>query len=147
MSDSAPAPPPRRALTPAERLVCTAAAVALGSLLLPWYGIRLSDGLSVSGFDAFGFGAAAMLIAAGAAAFVVMREATGYPPTRPFRSAELVILAGAWAALVAVYLMADRPDQLAGSTRISLRLGPFVALGACVAIVVAGLRMRADDDR
>lgn len=124
-----------------------AAAVALGSMLLPWYGIPQTGGLSVSGFNAFGFAAAALLIAVGAAVFVVMREAAGRGPVRPLRSADLVTLAGGWAALIAIYLMFDRPDELAGSTRISLRIGPFVALGACAAIVVAGIRMRADHDR
>jgi hypothetical protein len=148
MSDPAPGEThPRRPLTPAERLACMAAAVALGSMLLPWYGIPLTGGLSVSGFNAFGFAAAAMLVAVGAAVVVVIREAAGKPPVRPLRSADLVILAGGWAALVAIYLMFDRPDELAGSTRISLRIGPFVALGACVAMVVAGLRMRASDVR
>ena len=137
---------PRRSLTPAERLACIGAAVALGSMLLPWYGIPLTGGLSVSGFNAFGFAAAALLVAVGGAVVVVMREAAGRPPVRPLRSADLVMLAGVWAALVAVYLMFDRPDELAGSTRISLRIGPFVALGGCIAIVVAGMRMRANSD-
>ena len=138
---------PRRPLTPAERLVCMAAAAVLGSLLLPWYGIALSGGLSISGFDAFGFAAAAMLIAVGGAGFAVMRDAAGHPLARPLRSADLVTLAGAWAAAVAVYLMVDRPDELAGSTRILLRIGPFVALAASLTIAGAGLRMRATDDR
>ena len=137
---------PRRSLTPAERLACIGAAVALGSMLLPWYGIPLTGGLSVSGFNAFGFAAAALLVAVGAVVVIVMREAAGKPPGRPLRSADLVMLAGIWAALVAVYLMFDRPDELAGSTQISLRIGPFVALGGCIAIVVAGMRMRANND-
>ena len=40
--------------------------------------------------------------------------------------------------------MFDRPEELGGSTRISLEIGVFVALGACIAIVVAGMRMRAE---
>ncbi len=84
---------PRRSLTPAERLACIGAAVALGSMLLPWYGIPLTGGLSVSGFNAFGFAAAALLVAVGGAVVVVMREAAGRPPVRPLRSADLVMLA------------------------------------------------------
>ena len=76
-----------------------AAAVVLASMLLPWYGIPLSGGLSVSGFDSFGFAAAALLLAAGAAVVVVLREAAGQTPAQPLRSAELVIVAGDWAAL------------------------------------------------
>lgn len=129
-------------LSRAERLVCFGALATAASMLVPWYGIRFSHGLSVTGLDSFGFAAAALLITVGAAVVVVVREAAGRPPARPLRSAELVVVAGAWAALVTGYLMADRPDELAGSTQISLRVGIFVALGGCVAIVVGGMRMR-----
>jgi hypothetical protein len=136
-------PPARRPLTAGERLVCMGAAGILGSMLLPWYGIRLC-GLSASGFDSFGFGAVALLVTAGAAVALVIREAAGRPPTRPLRSAELVIVAGVWAALLAVYLVFDRPDKLGGSTDISPQLGIFVALGGAAVIVVGGLRMRSE---
>jgi hypothetical protein len=134
---------PRRPLTAGERLVCMGAAGILVSMLLPWYGIRFS-GLSSSGFDSFGFGAVALLITAGAAVVLVIREAAGRPPSRPLRSAELVVVAGVWAALLAVYLVFDRPDKLAGSTDISPQLGIFVALAGAVIIVVGGLRMRSE---
>jgi hypothetical protein len=133
----------RRRLTPAERLACIGAAVILASMLLPWYGIPFS-GLSVTGFDAFGFAAAALLVVAGAAVVAVMREAAGRPPARPLRTAELVALAGLWAALIDVYLILDPPDELGGTTDVSARLGAFVALGGCVAMAVAGMRMRAE---
>jgi protein-S-isoprenylcysteine O-methyltransferase Ste14 len=135
--------PHRRPLTAGERLVCIGAAVILASMLLPWYGIRFS-GLSSSGFDSFGFGAVALLVTAGAAVVIVIREAAGRPPSRPLRSAELVIVAGIWAAAIGVYLVFDRPDELAGSTEISPQLGIFVAIGGAAAIVVAGMRMRSE---
>jgi hypothetical protein len=133
----------RRALTPGERLVCVGAAITLASMLLPWYGIRFS-GLSATGFDSFGFGAAALLITAGAAVFVVFREASGKPPTRPLRSAELVMAAGVWAALLAVFLIFDRPDQLGGSTEITPQIGVFAALVGGLVIAGAGMRMRVE---
>ena len=133
----------RRSLTHGERLVCIGAAIVLGSLFLPWYGITFTR-LSSSGLDSFGFGAAALLVTAGAAVAAVMREAAGQPPTKPFRTAELVIVAGAWATALAVYLFFDRPDRLGASTNISPRLGTYVAIAGAVVIIVAGMRMRTE---
>src|SRR5690349_7408962 len=97
----------RRPLTHGERLVCIGAAITFGSLFLPWYGITFTR-LSSSGIESFGFGAAALLVTAGAAVAAVVREAAGKPPSRPLRTAELVIVAGAWATALAIYLYFDR---------------------------------------
>jgi hypothetical protein len=131
----------RRPLTPGERLVCIGAAVTLASFLLPWYGIRFS-GLSATGFDSFGFGAVALIVTAGAAVVGVFREAAGQPPSRPRQTAELVIVAGVWAALIGVFLVFDRPDELAGSTDITPEIGVFVAVVGGLVIAGAGMRMR-----
>ena len=50
------------------------------------------------------------------------RRPGGLPP-RPLRAAELVLVAGVWAALLTAYLMIDRPDELAGTTSVGLRSG------------------------
>ena len=134
----------RRPLTPGERIVAAGAIAIAASLLLPWYGIAFSRGLSVTGLDSLNFAHVALLLTAGAAAFLIAREATGHALPRPLRAADLVTVAGAWAAVLTVYLLADRPDQLGGSTEVKLRYGVYVALGGCVAIVVGGLRMRRD---
>ena len=55
------------ALSPAERLVAAGAIAVAASMLLPWYGIPFSRGLSVTGLDSFGFAHAALLITVGAA--------------------------------------------------------------------------------
>lgn len=133
----------RRPLTQGERLVCVGAAIIFGSLFLPWYGISFTR-LSSSGFDSFGFGAAALLVTAGAAVAAVVRDAGGRPPARPLRTAELVMVAGAWATLLGVYLFFDRPDRLGASTNISPRLGTYVAIAGAVLILVSGFRMRAE---
>lgn len=136
----------RRALSPAERIVAAGAIAVTASLLLPWYGIRLGGGLSVTGLDSFGFGHAALVITTAAAVVVVWRERSGRTPPRPLRSAELVVVAGVWAGLLTAFLMIDRPDELAGTTRVGLQIGSFVALGGCVAIALGGMRMRVERD-
>ena len=136
--------PSRRPLSPAERIVAAGAIAVAGSLLLPWYGIPFSRGLSITGLDSFGFGHAALLITVGAAVLLIAREAAGRRLARPLRSAELVIVAGGWAAALTAYLMLDRPDELGGVTAVNLRFGIYVALAGCLAIAVGGLRMRAE---
>jgi hypothetical protein len=134
----------RRALSPAERIV-GAGVIAVGvSMLFPWYGLVFRGGLSVTGLDSFGFAHAALLITAGAAAFLVARNAAGHSLPRPLRTAELVIAAGVWAAALTAYLIADRPDQLAGATEVQIRYGVFVALAGSLAIAVGGMRMRSE---
>jgi hypothetical protein len=134
----------RRPLSPAERIVGAGAIAACASLLFPWYGIAFGRGLSVTGLDRFGFAHAALLITVGAAVFLVIREASGRPMPRPLRAAELVAVAGTWGALLCFFLMADQPDELGGRPDVQLRYGIFVALAGCLAIVVGGLRMRAE---
>lgn len=134
----------RRPLSPAERIV-GAGAIAVGaSLLFPWYGIAFSSGLSVTGLDRFGFAHAALLITVGAAVLLVVRQASGRMLPRPLRTAELVAVAGTWATLLCLFLIADRPDELGGRAEVQVRYGIYVALGGCLAIVVGGLRMRAE---
>jgi hypothetical protein len=132
----------RRALSPAERIVAAGAIAVCASLLLPWYGIAFSRGLSVTGLDRFGFAHAALLLAVGAAVFLVVREASGRTLSRPLRAAELVAIAGTWGVLVCFFLIADRPDELAGGTQVQLRYGIYVAIAGCMTIVIGGLRMR-----
>jgi hypothetical protein len=134
----------RRPLSPAERIVCAGAITVAVSMLFPWYGISFSRGLSVTALDSFGFAHAALLLTVGAAVLVVAREAIGHPLARPLRPAALVVIAGAWAVLLCCYLIADRPDELGGTTQVGIRFGAFVALAGCVAIVVGGMRMRAE---
>ena len=66
-----------------------------------------------------------------------MREAAGRRLARPLRAAELVDGRRLWAALLTVYLMLDRPDELGDVTAVDLPFGIFVALGGCLAIASA----------
>jgi hypothetical protein len=118
------------------------ALVVVASLLLPWYGIRFSGGLSVTGLSTFGFAHAALLLTVGGAVVLVAHRLAGRTLPRPLDRGTLIAIAGAWAALLVGYLMADRPDELAGSTSIGLRLGTFVAMGGALIVFSAGVRLR-----
>ena len=134
-------------MTPGERLIVAGAIVVAAGLLLPWYGIPFSRGLSVTAIDRFGFAHVALLLTVAAAVFVAAGVAAGRPAPVPFQPWALVAAAGVWAALLVGFLMVARPEELAGSTDVGLRLGPFVSLGGCLAIVAGGLRMREEAAR
>ncbi|MFL5871553.1 MAG: hypothetical protein ACJ75R_10750 [Solirubrobacterales bacterium] len=141
---------PLGGLTPAERIAAIGALVVIASPLLPWYGVPVGGGLSKTALDNFGLAALAMLITAGAALTVIARRMRGHTLPRPLGVGGLLIACGVWIGLLVCYLIAARPDQLAGSDDVNLRIGPFVCLGGAIAIVVGGMRVRGlgteDDD-
>ena len=104
-------------MTPGERLIVAGAIVVAGGLLLPWYGIPFSRGLSVTAIDRFGFAHVALLLTVAAAVLVAARVAAGRPAPSPFRPWALVAAAGVWAALLVCFLMVARPEELGGLDR------------------------------
>ena len=133
-----------RRMGPNERLAGTGALVVIGSLLLPWYGAPISSDLVKTGFGAFNFATAAMLLTVGAALYLVVEVGDGYRPPRPLTVGTLLIAAGAWTILVILYQLVDRPQfSFAGvDDAYEVRYGTFVALGGAAAIVLAGTRRR-----
>src|SRR4051794_28810222 len=143
VADSPSTEPRRRPLTPAERIAGAGVLAVAVSMLFPWYGLALRPQLAVTGLDSFGFGHAALLVTVAAVAFLIAREASGRPLPRPLQVAKLVIVAGAWAAVLTAYLIADRPE-IAGAAAVQIRYGVYVALGGSVAVAVGGVRMRGE---
>ena len=120
--------------------------VVVASLLLPWYGVAIAeDRVSQTALSGFGFGHAALVVTVGAAVGLIVALTGGYVLPRPFSEGVLLIVAGIWAAALAVYLMFDRPEELAGDANVGVRMGPFVALAGALAVVVAGARLRAQE--
>jgi hypothetical protein len=133
-----------RGLSGNERIAVIGAAVMIGSLLLPWYESPISNELVLTGIGAFGWAEGALLLIAGATTYLALECGGGYVPPRPLREWGLFVAAGAWAALIVVYRMADRPRYtLEGHDQAyDLHYAIFVALAGAAIIVVAGLRMR-----
>jgi hypothetical protein len=125
-------------LVPAERLAAVGAVVVLGSLVLPWYGLELIDHLSQTGIDSFGWGHAALVLTAGSALVLLWISGRGYRLPRPLAEGPLLMLAGGWCALLAVYLILDRPDNF-DPLRVTLRFGIFVPFIGAAAMVLGGL--------
>jgi hypothetical protein len=133
-----------RGLTGNERIAVIGAGVIVGSLLLPWYESPISNDLVLTGFGAFGWAEAALVLIAAATTFLALQAGGGYVPPRPLREWGLLVAAGSWAALIELYRMVDRPRfTLAGHDEpYDLHYAIFVALGGAVIIIIAGLRMR-----
>jgi hypothetical protein len=55
----------------------------------------------------------------------------------------VVLAAGLWAVLLIVWRLFDKPDVAVAGGTVGLKWGIFVALGAAIALAVAGNRVRA----
>ncbi|MEK6277108.1 MAG: hypothetical protein AABM29_03735 [Actinomycetota bacterium] len=132
-----------RALSASERLAAIAALACAGSLVLPWYSAPVEH-LVKTGFGAFGFAKAALLLTDGAALVMLLEVGRGRRPPMPLHEGTLLTAAGVWTGLIVVYLMLDRPEfDLRGfREEYELGYGVFVALGGAALLALAGIRVR-----
>jgi hypothetical protein len=125
------------------------AAVALAvSLILPWYeksffshGQVVQD--NVSAFGVFTFIEAAVLLVALAVLFLVWARSQRKGFHLPGGDGVAITLAGAWAALLLVWRLFDKPDIQGPGATIGIQWGIFGALLAAGALIAAGARVRA----
>lgn len=136
-----------RGLRGDERLAVTGVAAILISLPLPWYSVRVAD-LVQTGLGDFNFAQGGLLLMCAATVFLALQVGGGYVPPRPLREWGLFVAAGAWMALIVIYLMVDRPalevtTPLADlESTYGLGYGIFVALAGALLVIAAGIRMR-----
>jgi len=132
-----------------ERLAVIGVAAIAASLFLPWYGVPVANNLVQTGFGAFTWAEAAILLTGAATVFLALRVGGGYVPPRPLTEWALFVAAGTWIALILAYRMIERPElnfdlDIATVERTyQVRYGIFVALAGAGIIVVAGIRHRA----
>jgi len=135
-----------RSLAAHDRLAVIGALLIAASMLLPWYGVTLSGGLVKTGLNTFGFVQAALLLTVASALVLIARTASGQRVPRPLHEGTLLVISGAWSALLIGYRMVDRPEfEIAGVGRVALRYGIFIALGGAALLVVGGLRRRREE--
>jgi hypothetical protein len=133
-------------LSGGERMAALGAVAMPVSLLFPWYGFRLGSPISATAIDSFSFAHAALLLTAAAVIYLLMRP-DPRPLPRPLSVGGLLIAAGLWSFVILAYLFADPPDELVDIATIGgvrIRYGAFVAAGAAAAMIIGGLRARAD---
>lgn len=132
-----------------ERLAVIGVAVIAGSLFLPWYGVPVANNLVQTGFGAFTWAEAAIMLTGAATVSLALRVGGGYVPPRPLREWALFVAAGIWIALILGYRMIKRPelsfdiDVISVERTYQVRYGIFVALAGAGVIVAAGIRHRA----
>lgn len=138
---------------PAERRVAGAAALALFvSMFLPWYqknasvgGSRQLVSVDLTAFAVFSFVEGAVLvIAAGVLALLFLRaERRAFH--LPGGDGTIVTIAGAWATVLIVWRLFDKPGVSGGErfANVGIEWGIVFALVAAGALAYAGLRMRA----
>jgi hypothetical protein len=128
-----------------ERMAALGALAMPVSLLFPWYGFKLGSPISATAIDSFSFAHAALLVTAGAVVYLLMTHDRPLP--RPLSVGGLLIAAGVWSLVIIGFLFADPPDELVDIATIGgvrIRYGAFVAAGAAPAILIGGIRARAE---
>ena len=135
-----------RALDPDQRLAGVAAIALLVTLFLPWYDATVVErGVATSpGFNAFGVfsfvEAAVMLVAAGVFALLFARgERRGFH--LPGGDGTVIFAAGAWAALLLLWRVFDRPD-VDRAVNVGIQWGFFFAFIAAGVLAAVGWRIR-----
>src|SRR6188472_1476796 len=132
--------------------IAAAASVALGlSMLLPWYqksffgprGTVVQENLSA--FGVFTFVEAAVLLLAVAVLFLVWARSQRKAFHLPGGDGMAIILAGAWACVLLVWRLFDKPSAAGDQhgVTIGIQWGIFGALLAAGALAAAGARVRA----
>jgi hypothetical protein len=136
-----------RGLHGEERLAAASSLGLLVAMLLPWYGLRsVGRGGAFSSHDISAFGdltfveAAIFVVALGVLGMLFARV-EGRDFRLPGGDGTVVAGAGAWACLLIVYRVFDRPSG--GGYPVGIEWGVLVALLAAAAMVYAGARMRA----
>jgi hypothetical protein len=136
------------ALDAHQRLAGIAAIALTVTLFLPWYQKSVAvrnaglDSQNLSAFGVFSFiEAAVMLVALGVLALLFARgERRGFH--LPGGDGTVILAAGAWAALLLLWRVFDRPDVTGVGATVGIQWGFFFAFLAAAALAVAGLRMR-----
>lgn len=138
-----------RQLGPEQRLAAVAAAALLLTMFLPWYQQHAVDraGLVNQDLDAFAvfsfFEATILLVALGVLWLLFVR-AEGRVALLPDGDATIVLWGGAWAALVLLFRLFDKPgvESHRIAADVGVQWGLFFALGAAGLLTYAGMRMR-----
>jgi hypothetical protein len=136
-----------RGLNAEQRLAGLAAVVLTVTLFLPWYQVNVARGDTFVASNRTAFGvfsfveAAVLLVAFGVLALLYARgERRAFH--LPGGDGTVILAAGAWAALLLLWRVFDRPDVAGRGVTVGIQWGFFFAFLAAAALALAGLRMR-----
>ncbi len=142
-------------LTREQRLAAIAAAALFLTLFLPWYQreffevigkhiVPASD--SLSGWAAFSWVEAAVLLVAVGILLLLFERAVGRAFHLPGGDGTVIMVAGLWTCVLVIWRIFDKQGATARSqnaTTSGIEWGIFVALGVAALLAYAGSRMRA----
>jgi hypothetical protein len=139
-----------RSLSHAHRLAAGGAAALFVTLFLPWYhetvvSARHAASASVTGWGAFSFVEAVVLLVAAGVLLLMFWQGEGRGIRLPTLEGGVIIAAGAFTFVLVIWRMIDKPTfQLSGTgTAISgVDWGIFVALAMAAFVAYAGNRIR-----
>ena len=144
-----------RALEREQRLAALASLGLFVSMFLPWYSktstlvehnAAKAGQSSLSAFQAFSFVEAAVLLVSAGVLAMLFARAEGRDFQLPGGDGVIVMLAGAWAAVLIFYRLLDKPglqrNQVFTST-VGVEWGIFIALLLALGLLYAGGQMRA----
>jgi hypothetical protein len=139
-----------RRLDGSQRLAGVAALLLLGTLFLPWYqtsfaaqgtkGAQLVRDVQ-TGIEAFTFVEAAILLVVFGVLLLLFARGENRAFHLPGGDGAVLSLAGAWAALLIVWRLFDKPE-LGKGVAVKLQWGMAVAMGAALLLIYAGTRVR-----
>lgn len=142
-----------RALPGDQRLASVAAIGLFLAMFLPWYeksfaprGAKSFVYDNLNAFQKFSFVEGAVLLVSAGVLFLLFARAERRAFHLPGGDGTVLMVAGAWAALLIVYRFFDKPavgSRGEGAATIGLQWGIFVALAAAGALAYAGSRVRA----
>jgi hypothetical protein len=140
---------------PSERRLAACASIGLiAAMFLPWYqetvvatGPKPQElSASLSGWGAFSFVEAAVLLVAAGVLVLLFRRAEGRAFHLPGGDGGVIAAAGGWACLLIVWRIFDKPSvsvQGVGTQVSGIEWGIFVALAVAGLLTYAGVRIRA----
>jgi hypothetical protein len=137
-----------RELSGEQQRAGAAAAALFLTLFLPWYshpvpsprGGTIAD--RVSGFEAFSFVEAAVMLSAAATLYLLWARANRRAFHLPGGDGWAVTIAGAWVLFLLVWRLFDKPNFTPGP--VGIEWGMFVALLVAGVLLAMGQRMRAE---
>lgn len=130
-----------------QQLAGLAALVLMVTLFLPWYQVSVAERGdfvqdSRSAFGVFSFVEAAVLLVAGGVLFLLFTRGEKRAFHLPGGDGTVILAAGAWAAVLLLWRVFDRPDVAGRGVTVGIMWGFFFAFIAAAALAGAGWRMR-----
>jgi hypothetical protein len=144
-----------RILPPERRLAAIAAIGLFLSLFLPWYQETViassttpalrSASASITGWGAFSFVEAAVLLVAVGVLVLLFARADGKAFHVPFGDGGVILAAGVWTCLLIIWRIFDKEGTTGHgqyATTSGIEWGIFIALGIAALLAYAGSRIR-----